>query len=141
MIIADTSAIVASIDSDATEHEDCARLVTETDSTLLVSHMVVAEVDYLLTARFGIATANRFLSDVATDAYLLASTDQSDLQDAISLNARYADHRLGVTDCLNVVLAERHATTKIFTLDERHFRVVRPVGSAGAFELLPADQR
>lgn len=139
MIIADTSAIVASIDSDAADHDDCARVVTTTEAPLLVSHMVVAEVDYLLTTRFGITTATRFLSDVATGAYRLTATDESDLQQAVSVNTRYSDLKLGVTDCINVVLAERHNTTTIFTLDERHFRVVTPL-TDDAFKLLPADQ-
>lgn len=139
MIVADTSAIVASIDSDSADHEHCARLVTESEGSFLVSHLVVAEVDYLLTTRFGIATANRFLADVASDAYLLAPTDQSDLDQAISINTRYVDHKLGVTDCLNIVLAERYGTVAIFTLDYRHFRIVRPLSGAEAFTLLPAE--
>lgn len=140
MIIADTSAILASIDSSAAEHGDCARLVTRTESPLLVSHMVVAEADYLLTTRFGIATANRFLSDVAAGGFRLAPTDEQDLEQAVTVNTRYVDQKLGVTDCLNVVLASRYDTVKIFTLDERHFRVVKPLTSEPTFQLLPADQ-
>lgn len=140
MIIADTSAIVASVDTGAAEHEQCAHLATDVDSPMFVSHMVVAEVDYLLTKRFGVTTANRFLSDVARGGYQLARTDESDLEQAISINTRYSDQELGVTDCVNVVLAARYDTVKIFTLDERHFRVVRPLSRADAFELLPFDQ-
>jgi uncharacterized protein len=36
-----------------------------------------------------------------------------------------------------VVLAERHGTTRILTLDERHFRAIRPL-HADAFTLRPA---
>jgi len=140
VIIADTSGILASIDSSAAEHEQCAHLVTTSDSPMFVSHMVVAEVDYLLTTRFGVTTANRFLSDVAGGGYELAPTDETDLEEAISINTRYSDQELGVTDCVNVVLAARYDTVKIFTLDERHFRVVRPLSRADAFELLPFDQ-
>jgi predicted nucleic acid-binding protein len=139
VIVADTSGILASIDANAADHDGCARAVRESDEPLLVSHMVVAEVDYLLTTRFGVAAANRFLSDVVTGAYLLAPTDEGDLAEAVNVNTRYADQVLGVTDCLNVVLAARYGTIRILTLDERHFRVVKPLGHGSSFELLPAD--
>jgi hypothetical protein len=35
-----------------------------------------------------------------------------------------------------LVLAERHGTDRILTLDERHFRAVR-TSTGGAFTLLP----
>jgi predicted nucleic acid-binding protein len=140
MIVADTSAILASIDASAAEHESCAHVAQHADPPMLVSHMVVAEADYLLTTRFGVVTANRFLSDVVAGAYQLSPTDEQDLQEAITVNTRYSDHALGVTDCLNVVLASRYGTVEIFTLDERHFRVVKPLAHGTAFRLLPFDQ-
>jgi len=36
------------------------------------------------------------------------------------------------------VLAARHRTTEVLSLDERHLRAVRPL-DGGAFRLLPAD--
>jgi uncharacterized protein len=140
VIVADTSAILASIDASAASHQPCARLVQGTDEPLLVSHMVVTEADYLLTTRFGVATANRFLADVVAGGFQLAPTDEHDLDEAVSVNTRYADLRLGVTDSLNVVLAARHGTVRVFTLDERHFRVVRPLAHGEAFTLLPLDE-
>lgn len=140
MIIADTSGILASIDTKAAEHQQCAEVIENSDEELLVTHMVVAEIDYLLTTRFGVTTANHFLDDVATGAYQLAPTDEKDLELAIKVNTRYADQSLGVTDCLNVVLAARMRTVDILTLDERHFRVVVPLDHGSAFRLLPFDR-
>jgi hypothetical protein len=57
----------------------------------------------------------------------------------VTINVRYAEHRLGVTDCLNVVLARNYGTVKLFTLDERHYRAVRPLAHGPAFALLPKD--
>ena len=37
------------------------------------------------------------------------------------------------------VLAERYGTRDILTLDERHFRALRPLTGAGHFRLLPTD--
>ncbi|MFI6881322.1 type II toxin-antitoxin system VapC family toxin [Streptosporangium canum] len=139
MIVADTGAILATIDSAATEHPACVQVLSRLRRPMLVTHMVVAETDYLLTKRFGIATANRFLSDVARGAYTLIAGGEQDIDEAITVNTRYADLKLGVTDCMNVVLAARYDTATIFTLDERHFRVISPLNRADAFTLLPAD--
>ena len=53
---------------------------------------------------------------------------------------RYANLVIGLTDASIVVLAQRHGTLDVLTLDERHFRASR--GSDGKpFRVLPADQR
>jgi len=38
-----------------------------------------------------------------------------------------------------VVLAEHVGTTDIATLDDRHFRAIRPLAGGDAFRLLPRD--
>lgn len=108
---------------------------------MLVSHMVVAETGYLLTTRFGIPTANRFLADVARGAWELAESNADDINDVITVNTRYQALTLGATDCLNVVLSARYGTAVLFTLDHRHYRAVEPLQpAAAAFTLLPADR-
>ena len=52
---------------------------------------------------------------------------------------RSADAGLGLTDASLVVLAQRLGTADIATLDERHFRAVRPLAGGDTFRLLPAD--
>jgi predicted nucleic acid-binding protein len=47
--------------------------------------------------------------------------------------------RLGLADASVVVIAGASRTTRILTLDERHFRAVRPLWGK-AVTLLPADQ-
>lgn len=140
MIIADTSAILATIDPDAAEHAACVEILTHIRRPMLVSHMVVAETDYLLTSRFGVPTANRFLADVARGAWGLAESSSEDINDVITLNTRYQALRLGATDCLNIVLAAHHGTAVLFTLDHRHYRATAPLRGAAAFTLLPADR-
>lgn len=139
MIVADTSAILASIDTSAAHHARCVDVIDKLDGPFLVSHMVVAETDYLLTTRFGVTAANRFLSDVASGAYRLAPSNEQDLSVAITVNTHYSDQALGITNSMNVVLAQRYRTAKIFTLDERHFRLVQPLTDDPAFQLLPFD--
>jgi predicted nucleic acid-binding protein len=51
---------------------------------------------------------------------------------------RYADLHVSLADASIVVLANRHDTLDVLTLDERHFRVLRGQGGS-PFRLLPAD--
>lgn len=48
------------------------------------------------------------------------------------------DLDLGLADASNVVMAKRHATRNILTLDERHFRTVT-TASGQPSRLLPSD--
>jgi uncharacterized protein len=140
VIVADTSAILATIDPDAAEHAACVEILAHIHRPMLLSHMVVAETDYLLTTRFGIPTANRFLADVARGAWELADSGADDINDVITVNTRYEALRLGATDCLTIVLAARYGTPVLFTLDHRHYRATAPLRDAAAFTLLPADR-
>jgi hypothetical protein len=99
---------------------------------------VLAELDYLLATRMSAKAARSFLSEVANGAYQLEPFDQGDVDAAIDILERYADLDLGLADASMVVLAERHATRDILTLDERHFRTVLGPGLR-PFRLLPAD--
>lgn len=140
MIVADTSAILATIDTDAAEHAACVEILGRIESPMLVSHLVVAETDYLLTTRFGIATANRFLADVARGAWALVESAEGDINDVVTVNTQYEALKLGATDCLNMVLAAGYGTAVLFTLDHRHYRATKPLAEAPAFTLLPADR-
>lgn len=102
-----------------------------------VSPFVLAEVDYLLSDRLGTAYALNLLEDIAAGAYQLAAFGEEDLVTAISIARQYADLAVGLTDASVVVIAARHRTDRILTLDD-HFRAVRPL-QGGAFTLLPAD--
>jgi predicted nucleic acid-binding protein len=48
---------------------------------------------------------------------------------------------LGLTDASIVVQAARHKTTRILSLDHRHFAAVRPLTSDDSFTLLPRDDQ
>ncbi len=60
-------------------------------------------------------------------------------REAAELADRYADLGIGLTDASLVVLAARIGSTDVATVDERHFRAVRPLDGADAFRLLPLD--
>jgi predicted nucleic acid-binding protein len=140
-IVVDTSAILAIFDEAYAEHQAIARAVEDPSALLVVSPMVVAEADYMLAARLGPRAARQFASDVICEAYELAEWSAADHAAALSVIDRQGDDSdyLGIADASNVVLADRHRTTTILTLDQRHFRRLRPLWGADHFTLLPYD--
>jgi predicted nucleic acid-binding protein len=140
-IIVDTSAILAIFDEGYAEHPAIANAVTDPSALLVVSPMVVAEADYMLATRLGPRAARQFASDVVSEAYDLAEWSAADHAAALSVIDRQGDDGdyLGIADASNVVLADRHHTTTILTLDQRHFRRLRPLWGADHFTLLPYD--
>ena len=140
-VIVDTSAILAIHDEAYDEHAQIAQIVTSEPGPLVISPMIVAEADYMLNSRLGAAAARRFATDVVTGAYELAEWSAEDHAVALTMTAQYEDDKdyIGVADASNVVLADRHRTTRVLTLDQRHFRQLRPMWGADHFVLLPYD--
>ena len=60
--------------------------------------------------------------------------------DCAEIASESADAGLGLVDASLIALAERLETERIATLDERHFRTVRPRTRGASFVLLPADR-
>lgn len=138
MIIADTSGVVAALGRDQRDHARALAAIQSDPGPVVLSPYVLAEIDYLLLQRFGPKTELQFLAEVAVGAFELASFGRADLARAVTVLEKYHDLRIGLADASLVVLAERFGTTRVLTLDERHFRTVRPLHAA-AFTLLPAD--
>jgi uncharacterized protein len=136
VIIADTSGLLALFSTSEPRHRDVADSVAAEAGPLVVSPYVVAELDYLLATRFGVESELAVLDELASGAYALASFDADDLRRAAQVVERYRDQDIGVADASVVVLADRHRTKRILTLDHHHFGVVRPL-SGGRFTLLP----
>jgi len=137
LIVLDTSILVALLDSRDAEHAGVVAWYETLDDDLVTTPLVLAEVDHLVLTRGGPATATAFHADIRSGAYAVewwdgAATAVADIADA------YADFPLGLTDASLVAVAARIGTTRIATLDHRHFRTVKAVGG-DAFTVLPAD--
>jgi len=138
MIVLDTSGLLAAIDGSQRHHRAAAAALNTATAPRILSPFVLAELDYLLATRVGPAAQDRLLEQVESGVYRLEPFDQDDVASARALLHRYRDLGLGIADASIVVLAERHATSDLLTLDQRHFRVLRgPQGRP--FRLLPAD--
>ena len=135
MIIADTSGLLALFNRREPAHERVASAVAEAPGPLVISPFVVAELDYLLATRLGVEAELAVLRELAAGAYELSSLGPGDLEVCADVVAMYGDQEIGVTDASLVVLANRHQTRTILTLDHRHFGVLRPL-DGGHFKLI-----
>ena len=138
MIVVDTSGLLAALFPDQRYHAECARILTDREGPFLVSPLVLAELDYLVAKLANVDTELRLLQEVATGAYHLVPFLASDVQEACSLIEQYRGLGLGLADASVAVIARRHRTREILTLDERHFRALNGPGER-PFRLLPAD--
>lgn len=136
MIVCDSSGILAAIDRTQSRHREARSAMESTPGPFLVSPFVVAELDYMITRRIGTHAAKAFLREVSNGAYRLETFGPSDVAAALEVIERYTDQAIGLADASSVIIAWRHGTKRILTLDERHFRVLRSP-SGEPFELLP----
>ena len=137
MILLDTSGLLAALDASQRSHALAASKLATAGPPLLLSPFVLAELDYLIGSRVGEGPRTSLLAEVARDAYLLEPMSGADVAQACEIIEQYADLALSLADASIVVLARRHRTRDVLTLDERHFRILTLGGHP--FRLLPAD--
>jgi uncharacterized protein len=139
VIVVDTSIIVAYMNAADDHHEVVVGWIDQIDDDLVTTPLIVAEADHLVGERGGARALSALRVDLAAGAYLVEWWSGA-MPAAIEVAERYADISFGLADASLVVLAERVGTLDIGTLDERHFRAVRPLTDGHAFRILPADQ-
>jgi uncharacterized protein len=140
VIVVDTSAIIAYMNSADAHHAMVGAWLQAEDDDLATTPLIVAETDHLIARRGGGPDALRaWRADLSAGAYLVEWWPGA-IAAAVRVAERYAEMGLGLADASLVVLAERLETVSVATLDERHFRAVRPLASGQAFRLLPMDR-
>lgn len=134
----DTSGLLAALVPGQRRHESCAAVLRQESGPFLLSPFVLGELDYLLIRYAGLDFELALLDEVASRVYLLEELGPEDIRAARELIARHRDLGLGLTDASIAVLAARHRTRDILTLDERHFGAL-PGPRGRGFRLLPRD--
>ena len=142
IVVADTSALLAAFDTTEAAHAS-ARQVMSTE-LLVISPFVLTELDHLVRRNFGFAAALAAIESltdrIADGDYRLAAVTNDDLLTAAEVRSLYASLELDLADAVGVVLADRHRTNRVFTLDHPDFRVIRPLTPGfDHFTILPAD--
>jgi predicted nucleic acid-binding protein len=136
VLLVDAGPLYAYVDADDAHHLACLELLETHTGPLIVPILVVTEVAYLLATRLGAQSEVRFIGDLASGAFSIATVRAADWIRIAELVARYRDLPLGTVDASVVATAERLEAGAIATVDHRHFGVVRP-SHAPSFTLLP----
>ncbi len=123
LAIVDSGPLLATANAADPDHAPCVEVLTRRELDLVIPALCIAEVCYLLGKRHGPESEARFVHGLAT--YHVLAPEPEDWIRIGELVRRYGDLPLGTTDASVVVLAERLGTTRIVTLDRRHFSVVR----------------
>lgn len=133
-LIIDTGPLVALLDATDPDHERCSELLQHATEPRVVPVCVLVEVEYLLRPWPEAFAA--LLAEFGAGGLELLELPMQWLLRAGELVARYRDLPLGLVDATVVASTEMLAETKLATLDQRHFTVVRPAHTT-ALTLLP----
>lgn len=142
--VADTSGIIAASDRNAPESAACRAFLQEA-GTVIISSLVLTEVDHLAKAGFGSQARTAIIDFVLAQArqsrFQIPETGLEVLDTARMVQRQYAslDLDLDLADAVNVALAAQYRTDAILTLDRRDFRAMRPLTPHQWFRLLPED--
>jgi predicted nucleic acid-binding protein len=120
------------------DHKRVRDWIAAIEDDLSTTPPIVAELDHLASRQGGAGAARALREDLSRGAYLIEWWSTA-IHEAIAVAKRYESMELGLADASLVVLAARLQTIDIATLDERHFRAVKPLSGGKAFRLLPAD--
>lgn len=137
-VVLDTSVAVAFMNRRDDDHERVVAWMAAVEADLVTTPLAVAEIDHLVSRGGGPAAALAFYEDLATGAYLVEWWPEA-MPETVDAARKYRALGLGLADASLLALAARLETTCIATLDERHFRAVRPLTGEAAFALLPTD--
>ncbi len=139
-LIIDTSGYLAGTAAAHPLHDTVLKVLGGVRQPPVVSPLVIAEIDYMVLDKAGVARELDVIDDLTSGAYEIPDLDIDDLRTARRVAARHQDLKIGMTDAVNSVLAERYDTNEILTLDQRHFRAIIPLTRRfDAFRILPAD--
>jgi predicted nucleic acid-binding protein len=135
--VADTSYVLAvAIETEKTHHLCLA--THQQQEIVYLPQTTLAEIGYFLTQYYGNEAMARFLVQLPQTKYRLVALEPEDILRTANLLQQYADTRIDFVDATIAAVAERLGITRVLTLDQRDFRMIRP-SPVDYFEILPAS--
>lgn len=123
LAIVDSGPLLATANAGDPDHVACVDVLTRRGLDLVIPALCVAEVCYFLGQRHGAEAEARFVSDLG--GFQVVAPEPEDWMRIGRLVRRYSDFPLGAVDASVAVLADRMGTTRIVTLDHRHFPALK----------------
>jgi predicted nucleic acid-binding protein len=150
IVIADTGGLLAAFDEAHPESERAFRSL-EAAGLVVVSPLVLAELDHVARRELGHPVARQIIEDITEQVQLGAWTFPAVTGDVMrrangvrvtydgQRQSQKKPTRLDLADAVNVALAEEYETEVILATDQRDFRVLLPLTGHRAFRILPYD--
>ncbi|MGW2401799.1 type II toxin-antitoxin system VapC family toxin [Kitasatospora sp. NPDC001664] len=138
--VADTSVLLAAFNRKDDLHRQGAEALSAA-RVLIVSPMVMTELDHLLTRRAGEGEAVNAITRLGALAgqgvVVLPPADRRLYADAEALLRRYQGHELGLADAVNAVLAWRLGHPAILSFDHHYQDVLAPAKGGPRIDVHP----
>jgi predicted nucleic acid-binding protein len=138
-LIADSGGLYALYDSRDKNHRAVRDVVEAEPGPIILPMAMLAELDYLLCSRLGIAAEARLLEGIVNGSLTLEEFTAQDAARCLELLAKYHDLDLSLARASVIAAAERLEVYRILTVDERDFRAVR-TARGKPLVLLPSDR-
>jgi uncharacterized protein len=135
-LILDTGPPYASLDRSDADHAACRRLIERANETLVIPALVLVEVDYWVHVRLHPGVLVALLDGIIAGAYHIEELHPEDYRRVRELCDRYDDADVGFVDAAVLAIVGRLNEPKLVTLDQHHFRLLRP-RHVDALRLLP----
>ncbi|CAN5527281.1 PIN domain-containing protein [soil metagenome] len=135
-VVIDTSALYALVDRGERQHASVAAALSSEREAVVLPQTVLTESCYLIWSRLGPVVEQEFLRGLLDSDWRAEAMTAADLERTVELLATYADADLGFVDASLVAIAERLGARRLYTLDRRDFRLVRPRHTQ-AFDIRP----
>jgi len=134
--IIDTNFLVSLTNPKEQSHKICADLARTLTDRFLVPYIIMPEATYLINKYQGHHIMLQFVRRMMQPAWNFEPLQSADFTRASTILDKYHDMDLDFADAAIVAIAERLNIQRVLTLDQRHFRVIRPAHCT-AFEILP----
>ncbi len=135
-VIVDTSVLYALVDANDQAHERSRRALSGELEAVIVPQATLPEVCYLIGSRLGALREAEFVRLLSDSDWRLEPLATADVPRVADLMHAYAGAPIGFVDASVIATAERLGVTRVYTLDRRHFGLVRP-RHVDSFTLLP----
>jgi predicted nucleic acid-binding protein len=144
IVIADTSGLIAAFDTSSPDSDGAFRILEEA-GLVVISPLVLAEVDHVARRALGRRISIQMIEDLSaqarTEHFEIAAVTSDVLDQANAVRRLYTGLRLDLADAVTVALAADYETDAVLTLDRRDFRALTPLTEHKAFRVLPDDLR
>jgi uncharacterized protein len=123
-VLIDAGPLVALLDRTDQWHLLCRRAFERIDRAVIAVWPAIAEASHLLKQVHRGETT--LLDVISSERFKIASLDREDIPRIQELMAKYHDLPMDLADAAIVQVAERERISRVFTIDQKDFRIYAP---------------